>query len=250
MSAVLQPTDTPSTVGTTPPAPPEDDKNDDAANKKKKSDPIEAAKRLAESRERLRQWMIDPDGRQEARRLRAAATGRPVGEDSLLDRLRGHPVVGVAVEMANSWWTRHPLHPVASFAEDAVREHVAPVVRRHPLAVVSGAFAVGALVVWFRPWRLLSGTARAAGSASSVLLKILGSVPVASLLAAFTAAAKSRSNDDDDDEERTAERNEAVAAQAHDEAVAAEAQAHDEALAPLAGMPDVSPYPQDTKTVH
>lgn len=239
MSAVLQPTDTPSTASTAPPRP-DDDKKDDAP--KKKADPIEAAKRLAESRERLRQWMIDPDGRHEARRLRAAATGRPVGKDSLLERLRGHPVVGVAAEMANNWWTRHPLHPVASLAENAVREHVAPVVRRHPLAVVSGAFALGALVVWFRPWRLLSGTARAAGSASHVLLKVLGSLPVASLLAAFAAAAKTHADDDED--KRPQPDDEAAAA------AAAEAQAHDEALAPLAGMPEITPYPQETKTVH
>jgi len=243
MSAVLQPTDTPSTVGTAPPRP-DDDKKDDAP-KKTKADPVEAAKRLAESRERMRQWMIDPDGRHEARRLRAAAAGRPAAEGgpTLLDRLRGHPVVGVAVEMANSWWTRHPLHPVASFAEGAVREHVAPVVRRHPLAVVSGAFAVGALVVWFRPWRMLSGTARAAGSASHLLLKLLGSMPVASLLAAFTAAAAKNHADEDTNDDRPA-------AEARDEAAAVEAQAHDEALAPLAGMPDVTPYPQDSKTVH
>jgi hypothetical protein len=242
MSAVLQPTDTPSTVGATPPKP-DDDKKDDAAKNKKKADPVEAAKRLAESRERMRQWMIDPDGRHEARRLRAASAGRPAAEGgpTLLDRLRGHPVVGVAVEMANSWWTRHPLHPVASFAEGAVREHVGPVVRRHPLAVVGGAFAVGALVVWFRPWRLLSGTARAAGSASHVLIKLLGSMPIASLLAAFTAAAKNRADDSDDDR---------AAPEPPDDAAAVEAQAHDEALAPLAGMPDVTPYPQDSKTVH
>jgi hypothetical protein len=240
MSAVLQPTDTPSTVGSAPPTP-DDEKNNDAP-KKTKADPVEAAKRLAESRERMRQWMIDPDGRHEARRLRAAAAGRPSAEGgpTLLDRLREHPVVGVAVEMANNWWTRHPLHPVASFAEGAVREHVAPVVRRHPLAVVSGAFAVGALVVWFRPWRLLSGTARAAGSASHVLLKLLGSMPVASLLAAFTAAAKNRADD----------REEPPAHDAADDAAAVDVHATDEALAPLAGMPDVTPYPQDSKTVH
>lgn len=242
MSAVLQPTDTPSTVGTA--ERPDDEQKKDDAPKKKKADPVEAAKRLAESRERMRQWMIDPDGRHEARRRRAVATGTPDGGPTLLDRLRDHPVVGVAAEMVNNWWTRHPLHPVASIAEGAVRDHVAPVVRRHPLAVVTGAFAVGALVVWFRPWRWLSGTARAAGSASQFALKLLGSMPVASLLAAFAAAAKSAHDESDQSDEARDERARAQ------EAAAVAAQEHDEALAPLAGMPDAPAYPQDSKTVH
>jgi hypothetical protein len=234
MSAVLQPTDTPSTAGSVDPR--KDDSQDDAP-KKKRADPVQAAKRLAESRERMRQWMLDPDGRHEARRRRAAAGDASAeGGPTLLDRLRDHPVVGVAVEMVNSWWTRHPLHPVASFAEDAVREHVAPVVRRHPLAVVAGAVAVGALVVWFRPWRWLAGTARAAGSASHWAVQLLGSLPIASLLAALTAVAKKRHDDNEDAEQATAQ--------------ASETREHEEALAPLAGMPEVPTYPEDRTTVH
>lgn len=235
MSAVLQPADTPSTVETA-------EKDDEPKDKKKKSDPVEAAKRLAESRERLRQWMIDPDGRHAARRRRlAVGAGEETGEGpSLFDRLRAHPVFGVAAEMVNSWWTRHPLHPVASFAEGAVREHVVPVVRRHPLAVVGGAFAVGALVVWFRPWRWVAGTARSLGSTSHLALKLLGSVPFASLLAAITAMAKRDDGDDAAREQREAE----AAAQR------AELRADEEALAPLGGLPDGPVPAAERTTVH
>lgn len=240
MSAVMQPTDTPSTVGTA--ERPDDTKKDDEP-KKKKTDPVEAAKRLAESRERMRQWMLDPDGRIEARRRRlAVGAGTEEGEGpSLLDRLRAHPVVGVGAEMLNTWWTRHPLHPVAGIAEGAVREHVVPIVRRHPLAVVAGSFAVGALLVWFRPWRWMAGTARSLGSASHLATKLLGGIPIASLLAAFTAVAKHRADEDDG----TAEAKQAEAA-----AQRAEAQAQEEALAPLAGLPDLPSQPVDRTTIH
>jgi hypothetical protein len=250
MSAVLQPTDTPSTVGTAGRADAapaihdpktHDAKQGDEPPKKKKTDPVEAAKRLAESRERMRQWMLDPDGRHEARRRRLAA-GEATGEGlSMFDRLRSHPVVGVGAEMLNTWWTRHPLHPVAGMAQGAVRDHLVPVVRRHPIAVVAGSFAVGALLVWFKPWRFLAGTARSLGSASHLVTKLIGGLPIASLLAAFAAVAKHQTDEDDGDRE---------ANEAEEAAQRAEVLAQEEALAPLAGMPDPPSRAAERTTVH
>lgn len=236
MSAVLQPTDTPSAANAgipandaaipVPPLP----EGDPKPKARKKADPVEAAKRLAESRERLRLYMVDPDGRLEARRRAteaAEASGTKLG---LFERLRTHPSLGVVVDLAESWWTRHPLHPVASLAEGAVRDRVGPAVRRHPIAAVAGAVALGAAIVWFRPWRWLKAPARAAGSASHSLMRLLGSLPIASILAAYSAVAQKRAHDARDDAEEARDETVEVVQQAQDEGVPVQ-------VAPAPGAP-------------
>ena len=109
--------------------------------------PPSALERLAESRERLRQYMVHGDARHEARRRNAAAQAQ--GESpSPLDKLRAMPVVGVLMDALSAWWANHPLQPAASVAEGVVREAAAPLARRHPLMVVTGAFVIGAAITW------------------------------------------------------------------------------------------------------
>lgn len=157
-----------------------------------------AARRLAESRERLRQRMLRGDGRHDARRRNAAAEAE--GQDpSAFDKLRAMPVIGAVVDAVAGWWSQHPLHSAAQMAQDAVGDVVAPVTRRHPLAAVAVAFATGGLLVWLRPWRLLKPAAFA-GVASQVATRLVAQVPIESLVAAFIAFASTRLTPDEDEE--------------------------------------------------
>jgi hypothetical protein len=145
-----------------------------------------AAERLAASRERLRDWMVHADGRLERRRraAEAEAEGRSA---PLLDRLRDMPVVGVVIDVLTGWWSSHPLQPVATLAHGVVRNTVAPMVRRHPFAVVGGAFVVGVLLVRVRPWRWILKPALFAGLAAQLVSRVVASVPLESLLEAMTS---------------------------------------------------------------
>jgi hypothetical protein len=116
--------------------------------------PPTAAERLAASRERMREWMLQADTRGVARRRVQAA--REAGDKpAWIDRLRAVPVVGVVLDAANAWWANHPMQPVAQLAQGVVHDSVAPLARRHPILVVSGAFLIGVAVVRWRPWRWL-----------------------------------------------------------------------------------------------
>lgn len=156
-----------------------------------------AAERLAESRERLRQYMLRGDGRHEARRRNATANAQG-DRASPLDKLRAMPVLGVVIDALSAWWANHPLHPAATVAEDVLRETAAPLARKHPLLMMAGAFTVGAAVAWFKPWRLLGKTALFAGLFSQIVSRVVTQMPWESVLGAMTSFAHSRSDISDD----------------------------------------------------
>jgi len=157
-------------------------------------EPASAAQRLAESRERMRQWMLQTDGGHRARQraAAAAAAGEP---PAWLDRLRGHPIVGTVVDAVHAWWANHPLHPAVSLGTSVVRDAIAPLARRHPLAVVTGAFAVGGALAYFRPWRWIAKPALFAGLASQIVTRFVMQVPLDSLLNALGSFAEPRPHD-------------------------------------------------------
>lgn len=151
-----------------------------------------AAQRLAQSRERLRQWMVRGDGRHDARRRVAAAEAE--GErPEWLDRLRTLPVIGIVVDAASSWWSSHPLHAAVSIASDAI----GPTVRRHPLAAVALAFGTGAALVRWRPWRWVGRPAVFAGIASELFSHLVSQVPFDSWISALSSFAESDMDDHD-----------------------------------------------------
>src|SRR2546423_14163935 len=113
-----------------------------------------AAERLAASRERMRQWMLQTDGRGDARR-RVEAAKEAGDKPAWMDRLRTAPVIGVIIDAASAWWANHPMQPAATLAHGVVRETVAPLARRHPVLTVAGARPVGIAVVRGRPGRRL-----------------------------------------------------------------------------------------------
>jgi len=150
------------------------------------------AQRLAESRERLRAYMMRGDPRLEARR-RAAAARAEGTSPSPLDRLRSIPVVGVLIDVVSAWWSNHPLHAAATMAEGVARDTILPIARRHPIAMVAAAFFTGAAIAWFKPWRRIGASALFAGFASQVVSRALTQMPWDSLLGAFTTFAQFRS---------------------------------------------------------
>jgi hypothetical protein len=146
--------------------------------------PMSAAQRLAESREQMRQWMTQADGRSAARRRAAAAMAE--GESpAWMDKLRGAPVIGVVIQAVSAWWADHPLRPATDVAESVIRDAVGPVARRHPVSTVLVAALVGAAVVRFRPWRWIVTPALFAGLTSQLVTRFVAEMPFDSLLNAL-----------------------------------------------------------------
>jgi hypothetical protein len=156
-----------------------------------------AAERLAASRERMRQWMLQTDTRGHARRRVEAA--REAGDKpAWMDRLRTAPVIGVVLDAASAWWANHPVQPAASLAHSVVRDTVAPLARRHPLLIVGGAFLAGVALVRWRPWRWLIKPALFAGLGSQIITRVISSVPLETVFEAVGSFAKRRPPEDDE----------------------------------------------------
>jgi hypothetical protein len=109
--------------------------------------PIE---RLALSRERLRRAMT----RRDAPKEQSSATGNKALGLGLLDALKlAVPSAGLIIDAVAQWLDGHPLKASSNFVEGVANEVLRPLAKRHPFALVAGAVAVGALLVWSRPWR-------------------------------------------------------------------------------------------------
>jgi hypothetical protein len=145
-----------------------------------------AAERLAASRERMREWMIEADGGRDRRRRAeaAAAAGR---KPPMADRLHDIPVLGLVVDALSAWWSRHPLHGFAGMAQGAAQDRLGPLVRQHPLATLAGAFVVGMLVVRLKPWRWLAKSAVAAGMAGQIISRAIAAIPLEALIGVLLA---------------------------------------------------------------
>ncbi|HZN87008.1 MAG TPA: hypothetical protein VFB53_09525 [Burkholderiales bacterium] len=147
-----------------------------------------AAERLAASRERMRQWMMQTDRRGASRERMEAAMA--AGEQpALADRLRHAPVIGVLIDALGAWWADHPLQPAVVIAQGVVNRRITPVVRRHPVPILLGAFLVGVLLVRLRPWRWIAKPALFAGLGSQLVSRVVSAVPMDKVLAALGALA-------------------------------------------------------------
>lgn len=121
-----------------------------------------ASHRLAQSRSRLHQAVT-----------MATPHEKPVTAPGL--------ATGLAKDLAkgaiHQWWAHHPLRLVSDVTMDAARAVVQPVAQRHPVVLVAGAAAVGALLVWSQPWRWLLTPALLAGLLPKVISHALNSAP-------------------------------------------------------------------------
>lgn len=118
-----------------------------------------AAQKLALSRSRLHQAvdMASPHH----------AADRP------FDAARSSP--GLATHAMHQWWAHHPLRLVTDVTADAAKALVQPLAQRHPVALVAGAAAVGAFLVWSQPWRWLLTPALVAGLLPKVISHVVSS---------------------------------------------------------------------------
>ena len=108
------------------------------------------AERLTLSRERLRKAMTRDES--------PHSDGTPAGNKAvglgLLDVLKlAVPSASLVIDTVAQWWAGHPLQASGNLVEGVVDELLRPLAKRHPLALVAGALAVGGLLVWSRPWR-------------------------------------------------------------------------------------------------
>ena len=101
--------------------------------------------------------------------------------------LRSVPGAGPVIDRVLRWWAPHPLRQAVAVLGSAAEAAVQPVAQKHPVALVLGAAAVGALLVVSRPWRLLITPALLASLTPRLLAGVLGQVPRGSWLSLLTA---------------------------------------------------------------
>ena len=111
---------------------------------------LTAVERLNLSRARLRQAMTRP----ESKAGDGSTSGNRAMGQGILDVLKiAVPSAGLVIDAIEQWWAGHPLQASGSLVEGVVDELLRPWAKRHPLTLVAGAVAAGALLVWSRPWR-------------------------------------------------------------------------------------------------
>ena len=98
---------------------------------------------------------------------------------ALIDAVNDVPVAAVAVRYMRRWWARHPWRATAQLADEAGRELLRPIAKRHPWMLLGGAVVAGIVIGRLRPWRLVSRNA--------VLASLLPPISFASLMTSITA---------------------------------------------------------------
>lgn len=124
---------------------------------------VSASHRLALSRSRLHQ-AVD-----------IASSGKTSDDPFATARSATGLARGLASGALHDWWAHHPLRVVTDVTADAAKTLVQPVAQRHPVALVAGAAAVGAILVWSQPWRWLLTPALLAGLLPKVISHVVNS---------------------------------------------------------------------------
>jgi hypothetical protein len=134
--------------------------------------PSTAADRLVVSRERMRRAMAG-----------ASAPGGDGAGPAWLQGLKTMPGGQILSEAVGTWWAQHPLRLASMVAVDAAGALVRPTAQQHPLALVFGAFVVGGLFAWSRPWRWILTPALFAGLVPQLFSRAMALVPPRSWMA-------------------------------------------------------------------
>lgn len=72
---------------------------------------------------------------------------------AILTALTALPVMGPLLKDVVRWWEDHPLRALADLFARPAASTTEPLTQRHPWAMLIGAAAAGALLMWARPWR-------------------------------------------------------------------------------------------------
>ncbi len=107
-----------------------------------------AVARLERSREKLRMAMhLHAKGQSRSPDASPQAMG-------LLGLLKATiPNSGLLIEALSQWWAYYTAQGNGRTAADVAGDILRPMAKRHPLALVLGATALGALIAWSKPWR-------------------------------------------------------------------------------------------------
>ena len=111
---------------------------------------LTAAERLTLSRERLRTAMA-----------MAKVSAKPDHGPSVNTHVAGLlsflkttlPNASLLIDALTQWWTHYTSQGNGQTAAGVVNDLIRPIAKRHPIALVLGALAVGGLLVGSRPWR-------------------------------------------------------------------------------------------------
>lgn len=160
----------------------------------------EAEQRLQDSREQLRlAWheATAPQGRRALNAMSAAqraGAGAPAGHTeptaAWAEALKSVPGATILLDALRGWWWQHPLRLYGVIAAEAGAAVAKPVAQRHPVMLVAGAFAAGALLAWSRPWRWIIKPALFAGLVPQLASKTLAHMPLQSWLGALSSLAQ------------------------------------------------------------
>ncbi len=90
-----------------------------------------------------------------------------------LESLKALAGAGLVIEALSQWWAGHPLRVTGQGIAGAAKAVIQPLAQRHPVALVLGAFVVGGLLAWSRPWRWPLGSGLLAGLLPQFLPQLL-----------------------------------------------------------------------------
>lgn len=92
-------------------------------------------------------------------------------------RLKATPGTRLLVQGVTSWAAHSPLLGVALLAVDALTATVRPIAQRSPLRLVFGAFVLGGVFAWSRPWRRVFTPALVAAVLPQLMSQAIKGVP-------------------------------------------------------------------------
>ena len=150
------------------------------------------SERLVLSRERLRRALREIAMPPQVKKN--AGLGGPLS--AWFNNLKSTPGASGVIEMVRRWWAQHPLHVVGAFAADVAKTVLQPVAQRNPLGLMTGAFAIGGLLAWGRPWRHILTPALLVGLLPQILSRAASNIPAQSWIAVLTTLAQSQRRPD------------------------------------------------------
>lgn len=119
-----------------------------------------AALRMMRSRIALQQALRNDDAQEN---LPSAGVESAGGFLAGLRQLKGQPGAHLLLRSMKQMWEKNPWHVLGQSALEAAGIVLTPVAQRSPVALVAGAFALGAVVYFARPWRLVTKNSLLAG---------------------------------------------------------------------------------------
>lgn len=145
-----------------------------------------AIERLNQSRERLRLAMSQtPPAQSPFHSVPGASPGAQV-----LEVLRlASPTSALLLEALMQWWAAQRPKSAMQMATEVANDVLRPLAKRHPIALVAGSAALGALLFWGRPWRWVRSPGVAHTLGPAVLSSLLASGVLQSWLTQWLAHA-------------------------------------------------------------